>query len=139
MGFYGDTLSSPNDTNLNIVFDKIYPNRKSMDESVLSDGVFINRYVLVSYIQDKTFIRKAYFRKNQVPPALNYIGEIYCDLYENEDQDETKQILLKPKFDEVNKEYSNLFVYVLKSTVDTVPLLLRLIVRGMIVLIGVAS
>ena len=114
MGFYGDTLSSPNDTNLNIVFDKIYPNRKSMDESVLSDGVFINRYVLVSYIQDKTFIRKAYFRKNQVPPALNYIGEIYCDLYENEDQDENKQILLKPKFDEVNKEYSNLFVYVLK-------------------------
>ena len=28
MGFYGDTLSSPNDTNLNIVFDKIYQTSK---------------------------------------------------------------------------------------------------------------
>ena len=115
MGFYGDTLSSPNDTNLNIVFDKIYPNRKSMDESVLSDGVFVNRYVLVSYIQDKTFIRKAYFGKYQDPPALNYIGENYYDLYE----DIEANILLKPKFDETNKEYSNLFVYV--STLLTIP------------------
>ena len=116
MGFYGDTLSSPNGTNLNIVFDKIYPNRKSMDESVLSDGVFINRYVLVSYIQDKTFIRKAYFKNSQVlPPPLNYTGEFYRDLYE----DIAGNILLKPKFDETNKEYSNLFVYV--STLLTIP------------------
>ena len=49
MGFYG------NITNINkttFQFDKIYPNRKEMDDACAGDGVFIGRYVLVDYNED---------------------------------------------------------------------------------------
>lgn len=49
MGFYG------NITNINkttFQFDKIYPNRKEMDDACVGDGVFIGRYVLVDYNED---------------------------------------------------------------------------------------
>ena len=47
MGFYGKV----NRTDSNFVIDKIYPNRKTMDENVNSDEVFIGRYVLIEYEQ----------------------------------------------------------------------------------------
>ena len=48
MGFYGN-ISNVNKTNM--TFDKIYSNRKSMDESCALDGVYTGRYVLVEYEQ----------------------------------------------------------------------------------------
>jgi hypothetical protein len=46
MGFYGKVNHSDK---LNFVIDKIYPNRKLMDQGVNSDNVFIGRYVLIEY------------------------------------------------------------------------------------------
>ena len=46
MGFYGNITNISNTT---FVFDKIYPNRLSMDANVNNDGIFIGRYVLVEY------------------------------------------------------------------------------------------
>ena len=48
MGFYGKVEHADK---LNFVIDKIYPNRKTMDASVDTDGVFIGRYVLIEYEQ----------------------------------------------------------------------------------------
>ena len=56
MGFYGNIT---NTSKTNFVFDKIYTNRKAMDENIATDGVFIGRYVLVEYgqITKDSFIR----------------------------------------------------------------------------------
>lgn len=48
MGFYGN-ISNVNKTNM--TFDKVYSNRKVMDESCALDGVYTGRYVLVEYEQ----------------------------------------------------------------------------------------
>lgn len=68
MGFYGNIT---NTSKTNFVFDKIYTNRKAMDDAqrkkdpntgqTVGDGVFIGRYVLVEYgeITEDSFI-KAY-------------------------------------------------------------------------------
>ena len=42
--FYGNTVNPSQ-----FQFDKIYPNRKTMDDSCQSDEIFIGRYVLVKY------------------------------------------------------------------------------------------
>ena len=49
MGFYGN-LSNSARTQLH--FDRIYPNRKEMEDNISSDGVFVGRYVLVEYGND---------------------------------------------------------------------------------------
>lgn len=56
MGFYGNIT---NTSKTNFVFDKIYTNRKAMDENIAKDGIFIGRYVLVEYgqITNDSFIR----------------------------------------------------------------------------------
>lgn len=56
MGFYGNIT---NTSKTNFVFDKIYTNRKAMDEHISEDGIFIGRYVLVEYgeITNDSFIR----------------------------------------------------------------------------------
>lgn len=46
MGFYGN-MSDVNRSTLQ--FDKIYPNKKAMDDGCATDGVFVGRYVLVDY------------------------------------------------------------------------------------------
>ena len=46
MGFYGNITNTSKTT---FQFDKIYPNRLSMDANVNNDGIFIGRYVLVEY------------------------------------------------------------------------------------------
>lgn len=52
MGFYGNITNTSNTT---FQFDKIYPNRLSMDANVNNDGIFIGRYVLVEYDQDAAY------------------------------------------------------------------------------------
>ena len=56
MGFYGNIT---NTSKTNFVFDKIYTNRKAMDDNINKDGIFIGRYVLVEYgeITEDSFIR----------------------------------------------------------------------------------
>lgn len=62
MSFYGN-ISNAGKTNL--TFDKIYPNRKTMDEKAATDGVFIGRFVLVEY-DDNTFSRRrGYLNPNE--------------------------------------------------------------------------
>ena len=46
MGFYGNIT---NTSKTNFVFDKIYSNRKAMEDNAATDGVFIGRYVLIEY------------------------------------------------------------------------------------------
>lgn len=47
MGFYGNVI---NKSEMQYVFDKIYKNRSEMEAAILEgDGVYIGRYVLVSY------------------------------------------------------------------------------------------
>lgn len=52
MGFYGN-ITNTNKTTFQ--FDKIYPNRLSMDANVNNDGIFIGRYVLVEYDQNTAY------------------------------------------------------------------------------------
>jgi len=46
IGFYGN-LSSINRSTF--VFDRVYTTRAEMDSNAATDGIFINRYVLVEY------------------------------------------------------------------------------------------
>lgn len=49
MGFYGNIT---NTARTQFQFDKIYPNRYTMDKNVYSDGIYVGRYILVEYDQD---------------------------------------------------------------------------------------
>jgi hypothetical protein len=54
MSFYGN-ISNAGKSNL--TFDKIYSSRKQMEANIKTDGVFVNRFVLIEY-DDNTFSRK---------------------------------------------------------------------------------
>lgn len=57
MGFYGNIT---NTSRTQFQFDRIYANRVEMDEGALTDGIFMNRYVLVEYdseVNTDTMIR----------------------------------------------------------------------------------
>lgn len=65
MGFYGN-ITNTNKTQF--TFDKSYPNRKTMEARLASDGVYLGRYVLIEYDLSNnntldTFL-KCYVRKN---------------------------------------------------------------------------
>lgn len=62
MGFYGNITNTSNTT---FQFDRIYPNRLSMDANTNNDGIFIGRYVLVEYDQDAA-ISNIYIDTNNV-------------------------------------------------------------------------
>lgn len=46
MGFYGNITNA---SRTQFQFDRVYANRAEMDEGALTDGIFMNRYVLVEY------------------------------------------------------------------------------------------
>ena len=75
MSFYGNikrVQSSP------YVFDKYYPNRAAMDDAVLTDNVYIGRYVLVKYtVKDAqdTATNSLYFDKYTIADATPAQGE----------------------------------------------------------------
>ena len=52
MGFYGNITNTSNTT---FQFDRIYPNRLSMEANANNDGIFIGRYVLVEYDKDAIY------------------------------------------------------------------------------------
>ena len=54
MGFYGNIT---NTSKTQFQFDRIYPNRKMMDENAGTDGIYMGRYVLVEYdINDEKYL-----------------------------------------------------------------------------------
>ena len=68
MGFYGNIT---NTSRTQFQFDKIYSSRRVMEESMVGDGVFIGRYVLVEYDSDVTNVYKQQlYRKDD-----DYFGE----------------------------------------------------------------
>ena len=51
MSFYGN-ISNAGKTQMS--FDRVYPNRKIMEENASTDGVFVGRFVLIEY-DDNTY------------------------------------------------------------------------------------
>ena len=49
MGFYGNITSS---SKTQFSFDRIYPNRQAMEQSMVEDGIYMGRFVLIDYDQD---------------------------------------------------------------------------------------
>lgn len=83
MGFYGHIT---NVQRTSMTFDRIYPNRFTMDEKASNDGVYAGRYVLVEYDQpiDKSFL----------PRFIQFDGLLYMpppvrQSYNPEDADPT--------------------------------------------------
>ena len=68
MGFYGNITNTSNTT---FSFDKIYPNRLSMDANANNDGIFIGRYVLVEY-QENAAYPVVYIKNNKFYSSPNY-------------------------------------------------------------------
>ena len=73
MGFYG------NITNINkttFQFDKIYPNRKKMDDACAGDGVFIGRYALVDYDKELSLEEILLLVNNNKEDAINTLRSL---------------------------------------------------------------
>jgi hypothetical protein len=68
MSIYGN-ISNAAKTNL--TFDKIYPNRATMDSAAKEDGVLIGRYVLVEYNDGTEPKRKEFFLKDEDMEIIN--------------------------------------------------------------------
>ena len=68
MGFYGNITNTSNTT---FQFDRIYPNRLSMDANANNDGIFIGRYVLVEY-QENAAYPVVYIKNNKFYSSPNY-------------------------------------------------------------------
>ena len=71
MAFYGNLN---NTTRSQFYFDKIYPNRKVMDESASSDQVFLGRYVLVEYnseLSEDFFQSDFYYKDGKLYSSVN--------------------------------------------------------------------
>lgn len=66
MGFYGNIVDI--EKNSSFTFDKIYPNRKYMEESASTDGVYLGRYVLIEYDTDYSSFdyKRAYLKENDI-------------------------------------------------------------------------
>ena len=83
MGFYGHIT---NVQRTSMTFDRIYPNRFTMDERASNDGVYAGRYVLVEYDQP--------IDKNFLPRFIQFDGLLYMpppvrQSYNPEDADPT--------------------------------------------------
>ena len=68
MGFYGKVTNS---SKTQFSFDRIYANRKEMDELCASDGVFVGRYVLIDYDEGNTSFKRIYVK--ELDSGVGYI------------------------------------------------------------------
>ena len=70
MGFYGNLT---NTARTQFQFDRIYPNRYSMESNIKNDGIYIGRYVLIEYDADikESNIKIAYLSGNQFFTTIN--------------------------------------------------------------------
>lgn len=104
MGFYGKIEHTDK---LNFVIDKIYPNRKTMEEEMDKDGVFIGRYVLIEYEQNEI---NPYVKLYKSPDSMDF----YFDPSFNV---ETRAKYTENKNEETNNYYIELneIVYIVKE------------------------
>ena len=78
MSFYGN-ISNAGKTQMS--FDRVYPNRKIMEENASTDGVFVGRFVLIEYDDNTYSNRTGYI--NYVPDydsELNGTYYVYTNL-----------------------------------------------------------
>ena len=78
MSFYGN-ISNAGKTQMS--FDRVYPNRKIMEENAPTDGVFVGRFVLIEYDDNTYSNRTGYI--NYVPDydsELNGSYYVYTNL-----------------------------------------------------------
>ena len=80
MGFYGNVKDI--EKNSSFIFDKIYPNRQTMDYAAKTDNVYIGRYVLVEY--DET-VSNLDYKKASLNDDIKAIGGQYYILYDSTD------------------------------------------------------
>lgn len=87
MGFYGNIKDI--EKNSSFVFDRIYANRKQMDENASTDGIYVGRYILIEYDTEASSLdyKKAYFNKK-----LNLVNGHYI-LYYSADFSDIGKIL----------------------------------------------
>ena len=80
MGFYGNLT---NTARTQFQFDRIYPNRYSMETNINRDGVYLGRYVLVEYdtaIHEDT-IKVAYYSNEQFFTTINLTQHYLLNTY----------------------------------------------------------
>ena len=96
MGFYGNIT---NTSKTQFQFDRIYPNRKMMDENAGTDGIYMGRYVLVEYdINDEKYL-------DNYPRLFKYNNRYYytADMQDNPDS------RIEVKYGEKNVEKGQFF------------------------------
>jgi len=87
-GFYGNISTSNRSA---FTFDKVYANRRSMDQEGAGDGVFLGRYVLVEYddpplqgyysqTKDEFYSDPHYSESSRAQPLDKIENHIYQDL-----------------------------------------------------------
>lgn len=110
MGFYGYGNRSDVQKNTSFVFDKIYPNRKAMEEGIADDGVYVGRHVLIEYDIEASSLdfKKAYFNGDAD------LIQGYNILYFSADLANVTRIL----YDENNNTIENNIIYT--TTKDTI-------------------
>lgn len=74
MGFYGNITNTSNTT---FSFDRIYPNRLSMEANANNDGIFIGRYVLIEYDQDAAYPN--IYMKKETDGEVRYYSSPNCE------------------------------------------------------------
>ena len=77
MGSFFGNIQNAERTQLR--FDKIYPNRKAMEDGLKNgDGVFVGRFVLIEYDDNVSARRLAYYDKVEYPKEnIKYV--LYTD------------------------------------------------------------
>jgi hypothetical protein len=91
MSFYGNNTNGSK--NNQFVFDKVYPNRKTMDSHAKDDGVFVGRYVFVEYEDNAFPYRLGYqMRRPSFGDSINTEGGV--DGLVEDPTSETKGYLL---------------------------------------------
>ena len=109
MSFYGN-ISNASRTNL--TFDKVYPNRMTMDNAVREDGVMIGRYVLVEYDDSTEPNRLEFFLKKSDANDINLAQK---DI--NTIKDNSEKILIEKAIKRVGEGF-NLYYWLNKPQPD---------------------
>jgi hypothetical protein len=104
MSFYGN-ISNASRTNL--TFDKVYPNRATMDSAVKDDGVMIGRYVLVEYNDGTEPKRLEFFLKKSDSIKINDYNKQLNGLKDSTLSEEDKEILKE----QIEKNLSSINLY----------------------------
>lgn len=105
MGFYGNIT---NTSKTQFQFDRIYPNRKMMDENAGTDGIYMGRYVLIEYdINDEKYL-------DNYPRLFKYDDKYYyvADMQNNLDS------RIEVKYGEKNVEKGRFFRVTEKLDLD---------------------